>query len=80
MRSFVGKNFKKRPEDTLEDTFDKIFFRTLKRHKLLVEISNITGIKGGDVEIIARSILRFTYREHDNDVKRIGKENTRLRS
>ncbi|CAB4442340.1 unnamed protein product [Rhizophagus irregularis] len=54
--------------------------RTLKTHKLLVEISDITGIKGEYVEIIARSMLRFAYRERDSDVKRIGKENTRLRS
>ncbi|GBC11356.2 hypothetical protein GLOIN_2v1875556 [Rhizophagus irregularis DAOM 181602=DAOM 197198] len=83
VKSFVGKNFTKansRHKDELEDIFDKIFFRTLKTHRLLVEISNITGIKGETIEIIARSILRFAYREHDNDVKRIGNQNIRLRS
>ncbi|EXX60393.1 uncharacterized protein OCT59_025610 [Rhizophagus irregularis] len=83
VKSFVGKNFTKansRHKDEIENIFDKIFFRTLKTHRLLVEISNITGIKGENIKIIARSILRFAYRDHDNDVKRIGNQNIRLRS
>ncbi|PKB92731.1 hypothetical protein RhiirA5_443593, partial [Rhizophagus irregularis] len=69
-----------RQKEELDDTFDKIFFRTLKTHRLLVEISDITGIKGENVEIIARSILRFAYRVQNNDVGNIGKQNSRLRS
>lgn len=83
VKSFITKNFKEaelRRKDELDDTFDKIFFRILKTHRLLVEISDITGIKGENVEIIARSILRFAFREQNNDVKRIGKQNGRLRS
>ncbi|CAB5379198.1 unnamed protein product [Rhizophagus irregularis] len=83
VKTFVTKNFKKaqlRQKEELDDTFDKIFFRTLKTHRLLVEISDITGIKGENVEIIARSILRFAYRIQNNDVQNIGKQNSRLRS
>ncbi|CAB4496040.1 unnamed protein product [Rhizophagus irregularis] len=83
VKTFVTKNFKEaqlRQKEELDDTFDKIFFRTLKTHRLLVEISDITGIKGENVEIIARSILRFAYRVQNNDVQNIGKQNSRLRS
>ncbi|PKY59088.1 hypothetical protein RhiirA4_481547 [Rhizophagus irregularis] len=60
VKSFVEKNFKNaefQKKDELEQSFDKIFFRTLKTHRLLTEISDITGIKGENVEILARSIL-----------------------
>ncbi|EXX73764.1 uncharacterized protein OCT59_023753 [Rhizophagus irregularis] len=83
VKTFVTKNFKEaqlRQKEELDDTFDKIFFRTLKTHRLLVEISEITGIKGENVEIIARSIMRFAYRIQNNDVQNIGKQNSRLRS
>ncbi|PKC01644.1 hypothetical protein RhiirA5_426379, partial [Rhizophagus irregularis] len=83
VKTFVTKNFKEaqlRQKEELDDTFDKIFFRTLKTHRLLVEISDITGIKGENVEIIARSIMRFAYRIQHNDVQNIGKQNSRLRS
>ncbi|PKC57358.1 hypothetical protein RhiirA1_401472 [Rhizophagus irregularis] len=45
VKTFVTKNFKEaqlRQKEELDDTFDKIFFRTLKTHRLLVEISDIT--------------------------------------
>ncbi|UZO03975.1 uncharacterized protein OCT59_024374 [Rhizophagus irregularis] len=83
VKTFVTKNFKEaqlRQKEELDDTFDKIFFRTLKTHRLLVKISEITGIKGENVEIIARSIMRFAYRIQNNDVQNIGKQNSRLRS
>ncbi|CAB4402118.1 unnamed protein product [Rhizophagus irregularis] len=57
VKSFVEKNFKNaefQKKDELEQSFDKIFFRTLKTHRLLTEISDITGIKGENVEILAR--------------------------
>ncbi|GBC27166.2 hypothetical protein GLOIN_2v1484393 [Rhizophagus irregularis DAOM 181602=DAOM 197198] len=36
------------------------------------------GIKGEIVDLLLRSCLRYAYREYDNDVKQIGKQNTRL--
>ncbi|CAB4379955.1 unnamed protein product [Rhizophagus irregularis] len=83
VKTFVTKNFKEaelQQKEELDNTFDKIFFRTLKTHRLLVEISDITGIKGENVEIIAKSILRFAFKEQYNNVQKIGKQNSRLRS
>lgn len=81
--TLVKKNFKnaeKRSSENLQDELDKIFFRTLRTHKVLADISETTGIKGEIVEVLLRGCLRYAYREYDNDVKQIGKQNTRLRS
>ncbi|GET51943.1 uncharacterized protein OCT59_025882 [Rhizophagus irregularis] len=81
--TLVNKNFKNaesRSSENLQDELDKIFFRTLRTHKVIADISETTGIKGEIVEILLRGCLRYAYREYDNDVKQIGKQNTRLRS
>ncbi|CAB4428339.1 unnamed protein product [Rhizophagus irregularis] len=83
VNTLVRKNFKNAetsPSEKLQDGLDKIFFRTLRTHKVLTEISETTGIRGEIVEILLRSCLRYAYREYDNDVKQIGEQNTRLRS
>ncbi|CAB4392778.1 unnamed protein product [Rhizophagus irregularis] len=53
-------------------------FKTQKQ--VIADISETTGIKGETVELLLRGCLRYAYREYDNDVKQIGKQNTRLRS
>ncbi|CAB4414331.1 unnamed protein product [Rhizophagus irregularis] len=83
VNALLRKNFKNAetcPSEKLQDGLDKIFFRTLRTHKVLTEISETTGIRGEIVEILLRGCLRYVYREYDNDVKRIGEQNTRLRS
>ncbi|CAB4392922.1 unnamed protein product [Rhizophagus irregularis] len=81
--TLVNKNFKNaetRSSENLQGELDKIFFRTLWTHKVIADISETTGIKGETVELLLRGCLRYAYREYDNDVKQIGKQNTRLRS
>ncbi|CAB5372473.1 unnamed protein product [Rhizophagus irregularis] len=81
--TLVNKNFKNaetRSSENLQGELDKIFFRTLRTHKVIADISETTGIKGETVELLLRGCLRYAYREYDNDVKQIGKQNTRLRS
>ncbi|CAB4397187.1 unnamed protein product [Rhizophagus irregularis] len=81
--TLVKKNFKNaetRSSENLQGELDKIFFRTLRTHKVIADISETTGIKGEIVELLLRGCLRYAYREYDNDVKQIGKQNTRLRS
>ncbi|POG83089.1 uncharacterized protein OCT59_002131 [Rhizophagus irregularis] len=81
--TLVNKNFKNaetRSSENLQGELDKIFFRTLRTHKVIADISETTGIKGEIVKLLLRGCLRYAYREYDNDVKQIGKQNTRLRS
>ncbi|CAB5375205.1 unnamed protein product [Rhizophagus irregularis] len=79
--TLVNKNFKNaetRSSEKLQGELDKIFFQTLQTHKVIADISETTGIKGETVELLLRGCLRYTYREYDNDVKQIGKQNTSL--
>ncbi|POG73458.1 hypothetical protein GLOIN_2v1586667 [Rhizophagus irregularis DAOM 181602=DAOM 197198] len=76
--TLVKKNFKNAKtssSEKLQNKLDKIFFRTLRTHKVLTEISETTGIRGETVEILLRGCLRYAYKEYDNNVKRIGNEN-----
>ncbi|CAB4435003.1 unnamed protein product [Rhizophagus irregularis] len=59
------KNAKNRSSEILQDELDKIFFRILRTHKVLAEISETTGIKGEIVKVLLRSCLRYAYREYN---------------
>ncbi|CAB4477159.1 unnamed protein product [Rhizophagus irregularis] len=80
--TLVKKNFKNtetRSSENLQGKLDKIFFRTLRTHKVLADISETTGIKGEIVEIgkqntRLRSWLRQAQQKnqpHEGEPKRV---------
>ncbi|PKC54691.1 hypothetical protein RhiirA1_476840 [Rhizophagus irregularis] len=66
--TLVKKNFKNtetRSSENLQGKLDKIFFRTLRTHKVLADISETTGIKGEIVEAQQKN------QPHEGEPKRV---------